>query len=353
MMRQASGCFLCAAIALAALSSRAAEPTPGQQEPTVQVEIVPLKKGSVPQVVAAYGSVEPSAAAQRVIMAPAAAVVDEIYVRIGQQVDKDAPLLRLLPSPATRTAFAQAQSALRVAADLVDRTRKMVLQHLATAQQLADAEKSQSDARAALTALQTQGAGGANLVRAPVAGVVTAISTSSGMIVAEGATLLALAGLEGLVLKVGVIPAQANAIKSGDPVTVTPLGGGTTVDGSVLMRGAMVDPNSGTVPVEIGLPAGKFLPGQSAAAAITTGQATGYLVPHAAVLVDDQGKRYVVQAVDHAAKQVPVEVLDSGGDQAVIQGALDTSAPVVVTGNHQLQNGMKIRLTEPSDKAGP
>ena len=54
----------------------------------------------------------------------------------------------------------QAVSALKVATAAVSRTEQLLNEHLATRQQLTDDQKSESDARAALAALQTQGAGG-------------------------------------------------------------------------------------------------------------------------------------------------------------------------------------------------
>jgi multidrug efflux pump subunit AcrA (membrane-fusion protein) len=112
----------------------------------------------------------------------------------------------------------------------------------------------------------------------------------------------------------------------------------------------MVDPATGLIPIEIVLPAGKFLPGQAAIATITTGEVEGYIVPHDAVLVDDRGHPYVVQAVNMTAKQVPVRVLGADGDQDVIDGALDVSAPLVLAGNHQLKDGMKMRAAESADQ---
>ena len=321
-----------------------------QETPSVQVQLTQLKKGSLPQTVAVYGTVEPSASALRTVVAPAAAIVDQIYVRQGQDVDDNAPLLRLLPSPATQAAYSQAESALRVASDMVVRTRSMVQQHLATAQQLADAEKSQTDAKVALAALQAQGAGGANILKAPFRAVVTAIATSPGTIVSEGAPLLSLASPAELVLKAGAIPAEATSIGVNDPATITALNRVGGVSGKVLLRGGMVDPASGTIPIEITLPAGKFLPGQAAVATITTGQVSGYVVPHEAVLVDDQGHPYVVQAQNMTAKQVPVRILEAAGDLDVVDGPLDAAAPLVLAGNYQLEDGMKIRTSE---AAGP
>lgn len=348
--------FALFAIALSFASIAVAEDQPKdkpKEEPNVQVELTQLKKGSLSQTVTAYGRVEPSTSALRTVMAPASAVVDEIYVRQGQEVDANALLLRLAPSPATQSAYAQAESAQRVASDLVARTRNMVQQHLATAQQLADAEKSQADAKASLAALQAQGAGGANTLKAPFRAVVTAIATSPGAIVSEGAPLLSLAGAREIVLKAGVIPAQAAAIAANDPATIKAVGQSDGVAGKVVLRGAMVDPASGTIPIEIALPAGKFLPGQAAVATITTGEVSGYIVPHAAILVDDNGHPYVVQAANMTAKRVLIRVLDAAGDQDVVDGALDASAPLVLAGNYQLKDGTKMHTGDTGEVVDP
>ncbi|HUZ72155.1 MAG TPA: efflux RND transporter periplasmic adaptor subunit [Stellaceae bacterium] len=340
-----------AGLALASLLSATA--AHAQSEPSVLVQTTALRKGSLPRVVTAYGRVEASAAARRMIMAPVAAVVDSVAVRQGEEVTKGTALLRLIPGPRTAAAYAQAQSALRVAKELVERTRKMVAQHLATGQQLAEAEKSEADAGAALASLDAEGAGGPNLIRAPFRAIVTRIAASPGAIVAEGADLLDLARPEGLVLKVGVIPAQAAAITPGDPATVTPIGTPRSFSGKVLLRGSVVEAGDGLVPVEITLPFHSFLPGEMAGAGITTGQAEGYVVPHQAILVDDRGKPYVVQAVNRVARKVPVRVLGAAGDQDVIEGRLNPSAPLVLAGNYQLVDGMKVRLADPNAKPAP
>jgi len=349
--------FALLAVAMSVASIMAlAEDEPREKtkaEPNVQVQLTQLKKGSLPQTVTAYGRVQPSTSALRTIMASASAVVDEIYVRQGQEVDANAALLRLSPSPASQSAYAQAETASRVASDLVARMHTMVQQHLATAQQLADAEKSQIDAKAALAALQAQGAGGANTLKAPFRAVVTAIATSPGSIVSEGAPLLSLAGPGEIVLKAGVIPAEAAAIAVDNSATIKAVGQSDSVTGRVVLRGAMVDAASGTIPIEIALPAGKFLPGQAAVATITTGEATGYIVPHEAILVDDQGHSYVVQAANMTAKRVPVRVLDATGDQDIVDGPLDTSAPLVLAGNYQLKDGMKMHTSDTGGAVDP
>jgi membrane fusion protein, multidrug efflux system len=324
-----------------------------RSEPSVLVQTTTLQKGRLPKTVTAYGSVQASASARLTIMAPLAAVVGEVYVYQGEAVDKGAPLVRLLPSPKTASEYAQAQAALHFATNHKERMQGMLKQHLATAQQLADAEKNEADAQSALKALQAQGAGGPNVLKAPSAAIVTSLSTSPGTIVAEGAPLLELAQQKSLVLTVGVVPAKAAAIAVGNDATVTPIGEKQSATGKVLSRGSIVDAGTGLIPVEITLPAGKFFPGEMAKAAIATGHVKGYIVPHTAILVNEKGSPYVVQAVNGAARLVDVTILGSQGNRDVIDGSLDPASPLVLDGNYQLEAGMKVRFADPDGKAAP
>ncbi len=326
---------------------------PAESGPSVSVQTIPLQKGSLPVIDSAYGSVQASSSARQAVMAPVSALVDELYVRPGEEVAKGAPVIRLLPSPTTAASYSQAKSAAVVAAQLVERTRKMVGQHLATAQQLADAEKAESDARSALGALQVQGAAGPNILRAPFGAIVTQLSTSPGAIVTEGSALLELVRPEGLVLKAELIPARAAVVEPGNTASITPIGQAQHVSGKVLLRGSIVDPANGLVPIEISLPPGKFIPGERAEASIVTGNVRGYLVPHDAILVDDSGETYVVQVVANVAKKVAMRILGAEGDKDVIDGQLDPTAPLVLAGNHQLEDGMKVRIAEPDGKIAP
>ena len=335
-------------LSLALVVSAAAAAAPGDSG--VLVQVTTLEKGSLPRVLTAYGSVQASGSARQTIMAPASVTVADVYVRQGEEVAKDAPLVRLVPSPRTSASFDQAETALHVAKALVERTNKMVGQHLATEQQLADAEKSETDAESNLSALRAQGADAPNTLRAPFHAIVTALSTSPGAIVAEGTALLELARPEALILGVGVVPSQAGAIARGDSVEIKLLGANATVSGQVLLRGSLVDSGTGLVPVEISLPADQFLPGEMAEADITTGKVQGFVVPHEAILVNDQGEPYVVQAVNGTARKVSIEVLEARGDKDVISGKLDADAPLILSGNYQLEDGMKVRIGDSKGK---
>lgn len=343
-----AGVFLVAlAVAGPALSpARAADQT------SVLVTTTKIRKASLPRTVSAYGTVQADPSARQSVMAPTAASVAKIYVRLGQVVRKGAPLIVLQPNPQTSADYAKARSALQAANAQVRHTRELLSQYLATRQQLIDAETAQSDARAALEALKAQGAGGAKTITAPFPAVVTNIGTSIGTLVTEGTALLELAPPGALVLKVGVVPADAVTIKPGDRAVVKALGRHTTIDASVLLRGGVVDPRNGLVPVEIGLPTDAMLPGETAAATITTASIDGFVVPHAAIQIGSNGHPYVVQVIDGAARLVPVRLHDADGDKNVVSGKLDLKAPLVVLGAHQLADGMKVRLSN-AKRSGP
>ncbi len=338
----------------AAILSAASGPSASAQHapgPSVLVTLTKLQKGSLPRLVSAFGKIETSPAARQTIAAPVAAKVEAVYVKAGERVAPEAPLVRLGPSPSTTAAYAQALSALRATRDQVQRTRSLLDQHLATAQQLSSAEKAEADARASLVALEAEGAGNARTMRAPSEAIVTRVSISRGALVAQGAPLLDLALPNGLMLRAGVVPDRAALIRPGGAATIKPLGWSDAVSGRILLRSSVVDPQTGLVPVDISLPPGSFMPGQMAEASIITGQVAGYIVPHEAILADDTGASYVVQAVNGTAHRVRVRILLAGAGKDVINGALDPSAPLVLAGNHQLRNGMRVRVAAPTKPA--
>lgn len=316
------------------------------------VQTVPLRQGSVPLRVDAYGVVQPEPGAQNTVPAPLSAEVAQVYVRNGQSVAAGAPLVQLLPTPGAAASYSQAVSALKVATEATVRTRQLLSQLLATQQQLTDAQKAESDARSALAALQAQGAGGPSTLRAPFDAIVTGVSATTRALVTEGTPLVDLARPSGLVLMIGVPPDAALDLKVGDPASVTAVGSSMAYPGNVVVRGALVQSDSGLVPVEITLPARQFVPGEAAQASISVGSVSGYLVPHDAVLINDSGDDYVVQAVGGKGRLVDVKVLGTQDANDVISGSLDANAPLVTTGNYQVQDGMPLRFATAAPPSG-
>ncbi|TAN15588.1 MAG: HlyD family efflux transporter periplasmic adaptor subunit [Rhizobiaceae bacterium] len=223
--------------------------------------------------------------------------------------------------------------------------------HLRTGSQLAQDEKAAAEAKSQLDALEKEGANGPKVIKAPQEAIVLKINVGIGSVVAPGAQLLELARPNGLVLDAGVIPAHANTISIGDKASLVAVNGSHSASGSVVMKSELVRQSDGLVPIQISLPQGKLKIGQFTEAQITTGRAEGFLVPHAAILVNDKGQTYVVQAVDMTASTVPVEVIGSDGANDVIQGNLTAGNDIVLAGNHQLTDGMHLRTANAKNAA--
>ncbi len=260
-------------------------------------------------------------------------------------------MVTLVPSPETRSNYKQAELALKVASHLLERSRQLAKAHLETAAQLAQDEKTEADAKATLEALQEEGANGPNTLKAPFDAVVMKIAASSGSFVPQGAAVIELARPAGLVFKTGVVPAQAARIKNGDEATITPFSGSGTFHGKITLRGSVVSTVNGLVPIEISLPDSPLLTGEMGKVVINTGVKQGYIVPHEAVLLNTSGQTYIVQSIHGVAKLVPVTVITSKGDKDLVEGNLVAAAPVVGTGNYQLDNGTKIKAAGQSGGA--
>ncbi len=351
-MKRVSRIAAASAAALGAVCHGALPAATADDSVSVLVHTVRLVRGSLPRTIVVYGRARPAPDARLALMAPVAARIAAVYVHTGQSVAKGAALLELAPTPTTAAAYQAAVSAARVARDALVRTRQLFAERLATETQVAAAEKSDGDARAMLAALRAQGAGGRSTLRAPADAVVTRLSAIPQAIVTEGTPLVELARAGSSVLVVGAVPAQALEVTVGDPVTVAPVGASGTIAARVTLRGAAADPATGLVPIDVALPPGRMLPGEAAEATITVANVAGFVVPHAAVLVNESGATYVVQVEGGSAKLVPVHVEVAGGERDVVAGALDPNAPIVLEGAYQLQDGVKVRYAHPAGQGG-
>lgn len=322
------------ALALTLMLATAAAWADDSDNTSALVKVTQMRQGSLPVTVTAYGQVQPAASAKESMTAPFGARVSVVQVQVGQRIAKGAPLVTVVPSLETKAAY-------KLARDMLARTRSLAKAHLATAGDLAKAE---SD----FSVLEEAGASGPNTLKAPYDAIVLKVDAAQGAVVARGDALIELAKPDGLVVQVGIDPGQAMSVKAGNAVTLTPFSAtGAAVEGKVALRSEVINADTGQVPVQIEFPTGKLLVGEIVRAVITAGKQSGYVVPHSAILVDDDGTIYVVQDVDNAAKKVAVQVLAAQGDQNVITGDdLDPKAPIVLEGNHQLDDGTKLRVAE-------
>jgi membrane fusion protein, multidrug efflux system len=316
--------------------------------PSVLVTTMLPRQGSVPDIVVAYGSVGPAVGGSMTVNLQHEGRVAAIAVTLGQAIRQGDRLIDFDASAATSNAYQQAVSALALARTQRQHTLQLLSQQLATRDQLAQADKALADAQSMVDALHRQGAGQAvQTLVAPFDGVVSNIAVAQGDRVQAGAALLTLTRLDGLIATAGIEPADRGRVRPGQPAKLARLGPGPTLDGKVLRVGAMLNPRTRLIDVDLSLPAGAAVSGEALKISIRVGDVEGWVVPHEAVLQDDKGG-YIFQVDAGKAVRVDVKRLAGEGDTDVVRGPIDPTRKLVVQGGNQLQDGSAVREGAPA-----
>lgn len=319
---------------------------PSEPETSVRITTTPAVRQSFHATVHAWGSVIGDPQRARSLSLGHGGQILSLHVAAGQSVRAGQPLLTIAPEPATRSAHAQAESALALARGELVRTRSLFEQHLATESQLATAGKALRDAQAGLAAQQAVGGGSASeVLRAPADGVVGTLAVANGDRFAANAPLLGFTPAQALAVALSVAPsAAALGLQAGQTVQLQPaLGGDAPLQGRIRTAGRGIDPQTHLVPVLVEVPADARLQlGDAVDARIELAPFDAWAVPRAAVLQDDKGA-YLFVVRDGKARRIPVTVRQPEGDTLGVDAALPARAAVIVDGAYEAEDGMPVR----------
>lgn len=340
-------CIFAACIALPVHADTDEESGPGVP-PTALVQTAPVSARNVAETLPVFGTLEPSPRASLTLAAPRDSVIATVAVSGGERVHKGQVLLTLAPTPQSRATWVQAKSAADYARGALSRTHALYKEHLATRDQVAAAEKALRDAQANLTEARAAGGGGELALRAPADGAVTGIGVGRGEHVTANTALLTLVIRGGLQARLGVAPERTAGLRAGLPVNLASVfDPKANIKGRIAAVGGALDPATGLVDVFVPLPrAVGFLPGGQVQGAITLSDNRGLAVPRAAVLRDAQGA-YVFVVREQVAHRVNVKIGADDGEWIAVSGDLKAGEPVVVLGNYELTDGMRVREQTP------
>jgi RND family efflux transporter MFP subunit len=321
-------------------------PTEDEDAPPTSalVTLAPARQAIVNETARAYGVITGSPAASRTVASPRAVVVLRLLVTSGQAVSAGAPLAVIADTPASALAFREAMDAVTFAQRDLERVQRLYDQQLAAADQLDAARKAQAEARAAAAAQTALGSGGkGQTLAAPQAGIVGTILVAMGDHVAADAPLMTVIAVDGLTAKLGVEPALAAKLASGQRVSlVSAFDRRLGVKSRLTLVGHTVDTATRLVNVTapasaVGLPLGAAVEGE-----ITIASHQGLLVPHSALVFDEDGSHLFVVKAGKAKRVVVTTGPEQGGDIEVI-GALHAGDAVAVQGAYQIQDGQAVR----------
>jgi RND family efflux transporter MFP subunit len=302
---------------------------------TALVKTQPIQQQMMAATVSALGDVNTG----RVVAVsfPRAGQVSQLLVLVGQRVRPGAPLATLTTDPSAKLAYAQAVSATSFARGEVRRNEELLALQLATRSQVDGAGKLLQDAEHNLAAQREFGGNlGVATVVAPFDGLVTVVTAAQGDRLQPGAPILQLGHTDVLRVRLGIEPEDVHLVRVGLPVTLAPVADFTQ---------RLVDPQTRLVDAiaEVPATAAPFLvPGMRVRATIAVGQQLSWAAPRAAVLADASGT-YLFQVAGGTAHRVTVTKGAESEGLVAVSGPIDPKLPIVVLGNHELQDGMRVR----------
>lgn len=317
-------------------------------EVVASVRVVPAQRESISEVRHLIGRGVLPEGAGVTVSAPFDCRVERLPVRPDAEVEPDALLAEVEPTPAARAELDVAAVQVDSASDQLEAEQALFDRRLTTNDAVLAAQGDLAAARARLRALRRSGVDGhAAELRAPQGGRVRDLTASEGAWLTTGEPLMRLVGPDEVEALVGLEPADARRVTVGDTIALTALDGSfEAVAGEVTAVAPRVDPSTGTIGVHVAVPEETpILDGQPIQAELSFPAEAHQVVPHAALVPREAG--FVVFALedgDHV-REVPVVVAFEVGDRAALDTpALPDGTPVVVEGDYSLADGMRVRV---------
>lgn len=317
--------------------------------PTVTIKTASATRSHLARRITAYGDV---LSGQVVGLGfPRAGQVSRLRAMAGRRVAKGTILATLVADPAVLETYRQAVTAADLAQREWTRQQELAKLQLATASQVATAEKAYRDAAGTVVSLkQTGGGQRESAVVAPFDGVVVGVAVAEGDRIAAGTSVLQFGRVDALRVLLGIEPAARGSVHVGTAVRFVPLTGVSADDppiaGSIAEVQDIVDPKSLLLPalVRVRSEDGRALvPGMRVRATLDAGSVDAIAVPRDAVLIDDQGA-YLFQVSHDKAARINVRTGLEADGMVAVDGLRDTSLPVVVLGNYELEDGMAVTV---------
>ncbi|MEA3245813.1 MAG: efflux RND transporter periplasmic adaptor subunit [Gemmatimonadota bacterium] len=318
-----------------------------------------MRSTALTELLVAYGTVVPAPGSIRAFNAPFDAVVSRLHVSRGQRVNAGQPLIDVSPSPDTKLLLEGARSALRLAQGRAADAKARLELGLVTRDELLLQEQALADAEAKW-ATYSQWADGLKLTAA-TDGVVDRMPVSEGQRVPAGNLMLSVVAEGRYEAALGVEPEDAALIAAGQSLTIEPLGESApsqTVPATVRNVSLAVDSATRLITV-LAVPrtmSHRVVLGEYVRATIPVRSGTGLAVPRSAVLQQDREAVLFIVRGGRALRRVVTVGVETDSLVQVRGQGVQPGDSVVVLGNYELSDGMRVRTAADSlgrgDSAG-
>ena len=323
------------------------EKSGNSHHPVVLVEITKAKLMPVSKTLGAYGTVSFSPENTQQVMVQNDIWIQKVFVTQGQQVKKDEPLLKILPTANADLNVKNATINVEFAQKELDRLSQLRTQYLSTNAEVQTAGQNLAKAQAELNNLHIKGDG--QLLRTSFDSTVVTLNAQPGQVVPAATSLLSLANPAYKQVRLGVETEDLNLIHVGQQVIVRAVyDTRLSFNGYIRHITGQIDPTTGLIDVIVPLEtAEKLIPGSMVHGEIMLQPKTNQVVvPHSAILFQ-HNQAYVFINNQGKAEQRYVSVDGDQGQLTVITKGIKANEEVISTGNYELHNGALIRVEQP------
>lgn len=333
--------------------------SPDARAKAVPVEVAPLGRGPIEEVLRFSTNLEAEQAVG--VYSQAARQVVDLLVEEGDRVAKGQALLRLQDDE-QRLQVAKVEGQLAKARREYDRQKRLFEGSLIPEQDFNTATYELRQLELQLEEAQRQLS--YTEVRAPIRGTITRRLVNLGDQITVNQHLFDMVDFDSLVARVYVPEKELARLEEGLPARlVVPALGGAEYRGRVERLAPIVDPQSGTIKVTVGIPEWQGLrPGLYVDVALVTAvHEEALLVPKRA-LVYDQDRTFVYRLLqgdedadseagsERTVERIAVEaMLEDKEHVEPIGSVLEPGDRVVIAGQAGLKDGAAVRVLDPAD----
>jgi membrane fusion protein, multidrug efflux system len=338
-----------AVLSLTVTDGAAAQTSDASTEIVAPALVQKVQEKTLTPSVVAYGKAQSRPADVTSITAPHDGIVGKVYVRTGQAVQRNEPIAELMLAAASEEAYQKAKTAADFAKAKLARMRYLWSKKDITRDKIDQAEIAYRDAAAALESQRKIGAQELQeTITSPRSGTVTAVSVSEGDRIKQDAKLISLAPSNIRAVLLGVEVEDIGRLRIGMSTRLMPaFASSETYSGKITGINAAIDPSTRLVDVLVELepsayplPIGSYVRGE-----IMLDAVHGLGLPREAILYDKNGS-YVFVDKNDVARRVQVELGAEEDDTVLVTGEIKHGDEVVVQGNYELTNGMKIKKVD-------
>lgn len=321
----------------------------------MQVKLATVTRGTLHPMHEFTGHITAMPSAVTVLSRAYEGQVTRLFVQAGAQVTQGMPLLTIRTTATTRQQVARAKASLDFAHRHLDQIRQKLKAQLATLLDLAQAEHTLVLAKADWQSLVASGATQPeHTIKATRSGLIQQLNVQLGGVFLANQPLLTFVDAGALEGTIPVPVAIAAQLGEGQSVTIAPVFGDAPAQSATIAAiDAIVLPQSNRQPVRLTLPKADqahsmtgWVMGQAISARFTLPGKEGFILPHAALVTDQNGQTVIWLDKNHKAHRVPVHRLDTVDAHSVVlpveKGALHRGDQVVVSGPSNIKEGMTL-----------